>query len=136
MLTYSIRRPSRILFQKKKYIYIYSNSLLIHHQLACHTSAIIFFLSFWKVCLEFHFTSIIFSVKTFSKTDLLSYSRLDGITNLMDLSLSELRELVMDRERPGMLQFMGLQRVGHDWGNELDWTEPAVNCLTRTKEIK
>ena len=25
--------------------------------------------------------------------------------------------------RPGMLQFMGLQRVGHDWANELNWTE-------------
>ena len=38
---------------------------------------------------------------------------LDGITDLMDVSLSELRELVMGR-RPGVLQFMGLQRVGHD----------------------
>ena len=36
-----------------------------------------------------------------------------GITDLMDMSLSELRELVMDRE-PGVLRFMGSQRVGHD----------------------
>ena len=26
--------------------------------------------------------------------------------------------------RPGVLQFMGSQRVGHDWATELNWTEP------------
>ena len=25
--------------------------------------------------------------------------------------------------RPGMLQLMGLQRVGHDWATELNWTD-------------
>ena len=27
--------------------------------------------------------------------------------------------------RPGVLQFMGSQRVGHDWATELNWTEIA-----------
>ena len=38
---------------------------------------------------------------------------LDGIIDSMDMSLSELQELVMDG-RPGVLRFMGSQRVRHD----------------------
>ena len=38
---------------------------------------------------------------------------LDGITDLMDMSLSKLWEMVKDSEA-GMLESMGSQRVGHD----------------------
>ena len=44
---------------------------------------------------------------------------LDGITDSMDMSLSKLWELVMDR-RPGVLQSMGSQRVRHDTVTELN----------------
>ena len=36
---------------------------------------------------------------------------LDGITNSMDMSLSKLQETV--KEKPGVLQSIGSQRIGH-----------------------
>ena len=36
----------------------------------------------------------------------------------MDMSLIKLQELELDREA-GVLQFMGSQKVGHDWATEL-----------------
>ena len=40
---------------------------------------------------------------------------LDGITDLMDMGLGKL-----------VLQFMGSQRVEHNWATELNWTESVV----------
>ena len=42
---------------------------------------------------------------------------LDGITDLMDMSLSKLREIMKDREALHAL-FTGLQRVGRDLETE------------------
>ena len=47
---------------------------------------------------------------------------LDGITNSMGMSLCELRDWWWTG-RPGVLQFIGSQRVGHDWATEPNWNE-------------
>ena len=50
---------------------------------------------------------------------------LDGITDSMDMSLGRSRRWWWTG-RPGMLQFMGPQRVRHDWATELKWTEEGL----------
>ena len=57
---------------------------------------------------------------------------LDGITDSMDASLSELRSRWWTG-RPGILWFMGSQRVRHDWATELNWTE--LNSTVTTINI-
>ena len=58
---------------------------------------------------------------------------LDGITDSMDMNLSELWELVIGR--PGMLWVMGSQRVWQDWETELNWIKwekPKLGIVARS----
>ena len=43
---------------------------------------------------------------------------LDSITDSMDMNLSKLREIVKKTGKPGLLQSMGSQRIGHDLATE------------------
>ena len=63
----------------------------------------------------------------------------DGITDSMDVDLGGFQSWWWTG-RPGLLQFMGSQRVGHYWMTELNWTEynmPSVqekNYMTNSKK--
>ena len=59
---------------------------------------------------------------------------LDGITESMDMSLSKLQELVMDREDWSAIVH-GVKTVRHDWATELNCTVDSWN-QKRTKVLK
>ena len=61
---------------------------------------------------SFEKTLILGKIEGSSRREQQRVRRLDGITDSVDVSLVELRDLVMDRG-PGVLLFMGSQRVGH-----------------------
>ena len=53
---------------------------------------------------------------------------LDGITNSMDMSLVNSGSWWWTG-RPGVLQSMGSQGVGHNWATELNWTDFSIHVF-------
>ena len=55
---------------------------------------------------------------------------LDAITDSTDMTLSRLHELVMPEGSLACCRCKELQRVGHDWGTELNWSDLVVQSLS------
>ena len=60
--------------------------------------------------------------------------RSDGIINSMDMSLSKLGDSEGQGRKPGILQSVGLQRVGHDLVIE-QWTTKCFCDLMKTNRV-
>ena len=60
--------------------------------------------------------------------------RLDGITDSMNFSWVNSGSWWWTG-RPGVLRFMGLQRVGHVWATELNWTEGNVMNIQEIRQL-
>ena len=56
---------------------------------------------------------------------------LDGITDVMNMSL-----IWWWTGKPGMLQSMGSQRVGHDWAAELNWDRQHACVLSHFNHVQ
>ena len=72
--------------------------------------------SFWVLFFNIFYKSIF----------LLGYRRVDSLEKTLMLGGIGGRWWT---GRPGVLRFMGLQRVGYDWATELNWTEPDNNVV-------
>ena len=57
---------------------------------------------------------------------------LDGITDSMDMTLSK---PMGDGDGQGSLMSVGLQRVGHNWAIELNWTEWLYNKAIHLEQV-
>ena len=57
---------------------------------------------------------------------------LNGITDSTDMSLSNSGTWWWTG-KPNVLQFMGSQRVGHNWVAEMNWTEPTPGYSSRVQ---
>ena len=60
---------------------------------------------------------------------------LDGITNAMDMSLSRLRSW-WGTGKPSTLQFVGSQRVRHNWGTELNWLKQHLKTYRILQNLR
>ena len=60
--------------------------------------------------------------------------QLDGITDSMDINLSKVWEIMKGR-KPGVLQIMGSQRVGHDLATEQQQQRTKLAWLLETEKM-
>ena len=102
----------------------------------------------WKLKLQY-FGHLMWRADSFEKTLMLGNIEgerrreqqrmrwLDGITDSMDMSLSKLQETLSRwwSGRPGMLQSMGSQRVGHNWETELNWIFFKIYVFKQTSSL-